>query len=215
MASEVMSTQTHYETVLKAVDEPYAVLPLQQGATVLVTQRGTRVLGIFPAPGSDNLLWTNSNAFESAARWADFVAQGNWNLGGERIWIAPEIQYNVRDRADFWGTLKVPSAIDPGHYTLEQKPDCVHLHSQMRLDAYDLAEGQQDLDVSRWISPIPDPLTAVTPYDGDDNQVGRFLHYVAAALHQVVVFDLCYNRQRCHTSTAYTHPTAYEACHQP
>lgn len=160
-----MSTQTHYETVLKAVDEPYAVLPLQHGATALVTQRGARVLGIFPAPGSDNLLWTNSNAFDDAARWANFVAQGNWNLGGERIWIAPEIQYNVRNRADFWGTLSVPSAMDPGQYTLEQNPDCIHLHSQMRLNAYNLAKGQQDLDINRWISPISDPLSSVTTHD--------------------------------------------------
>lgn len=46
-------------------------------------------------------------------------------------------------------------------------------------------------------------------------QLERFTTRAAA---QVAVFDyieVFYNRQRIHTSIAYMHPTAYEACQQP
>lgn len=158
-----MPAQSHYEAVLTTVNEAYAVLPLQNGATALLTRRGARVLGIFPEPGSDNLLWTNSSAFTNANHFSDFVAQGNWNLGGERIWIAPEIQYNVSDRTDFWGTLSVPPVMDPGDYKLEQNSVGVHFRAEMRLKAYNLAQGEQQLSIERLITPIPDPLAVVMP----------------------------------------------------
>lgn len=158
-----MPALAHYETILQTAQERYAILPLQGDACALITERGARVAGLFSSPGSENLLWTDNTAWLDAGHWSDFVAQGGWNLGGERIWIAPEIQYNVRTRADFWGTLHVPPAMDPGTYRLEPGQDRVDLQAQMSLAASNLATGVQDLTVHRQIIPVSDPLAKTYP----------------------------------------------------
>ncbi|MBK8051158.1 MAG: hypothetical protein IPK16_31085 [Anaerolineales bacterium] len=63
---------------------PYAVLPLQDGATIVVTQRGARIFGPFLAPDAASLNWVNA-AFASAPAFRAFLHEGNWNLGGERL----------------------------------------------------------------------------------------------------------------------------------
>lgn len=164
-----MVIQAHLEAILQGAGEPYVILPLQATATALITQRGGRILGLFPAPDAANLLWTNASAFASVAAFQSFVTAGHWNLGGERIWIAPEIQYNVHDRNDFWGTLRVPPALDPAAYELHQYdlPDgrmAVRLDTGLTLTAHNLAAGEQILSLKRLIVPIPDPLRAFSDY---------------------------------------------------
>lgn len=153
-----MPTLTQLRQTLDGAGELYHVLPLQGDACGLVTQRGARVLGLFPTPDSENLLWTNQAALNSPESFRQFVAEGGWNLGGERCWIAPEIQYNVRDRNDFWGTLSVPPAIDPGSYSLTVSGDTVTFHQQINLTAYNTAAGTKQLDVRRAVRPIANPL---------------------------------------------------------
>lgn len=164
-----MATSEQLESVLHTAGEPYARLPLSREATVLITQRGGRVLGIFPAPESENLLWTNDAAFASPQHFAQFTAAGHWNLGGERMWIAPEIQYNVRDRHNFWGTMRVPPQMDPGAYTLHDATSYVEqpsvtLTMPLTLTAYTLAEGEQSLSLQRTYTPVPDPLNGLGVY---------------------------------------------------
>lgn len=157
-----MTTLHHDQQTLAAASEVYAVLPIGEGSAALITQRGGRVLGVFPAEDAPNLLWTNRAALSDAAAQRAFAEAGAWNLGGERLWIAPEIQYNVRNRADFWGTLHVPTAMDPAAYTLEADGGQVTLRAQMALDAYNLATGTQQLSVERVYQPVPNPLPRAT-----------------------------------------------------
>ena len=152
-----MATLSELERSLHGAGEPYHLLHLQDAASALVTQRGARVLGLFPAPDADNLLWTNK-ACTDASSWRSFTAAGGWNLGGERCWIAPEIQYNVRDRSDFFATLAVPTAVDPGQYDLSVSGDSVRLEQTISLTAYNLAVGEKHLHVIRTIRPAANPL---------------------------------------------------------
>jgi hypothetical protein len=146
-----------YQQALEAVGQPYEVLALGGESAALITQRGGRVLGIFPTPDTPNLLWTN-HVFHDKAELANFIASGAWNIGGERLWIAPEIQYNVRDRADFWGTMNVPPAMDPSEYTLSVQGSTVRLRASMTLPAYNLASGEQQIVVERVYRSVPNPL---------------------------------------------------------
>ena len=130
-----MATLKQLAHVFSSVGERIAVLPLQNGMAALLTQRGARVLGLFTSPDSENLLWTHS-ATSEAVQLQAFIGAGNWNLGGERCWIAPELQYNVRDRGDFWGTLTVPEMIDPGKYSFNATEHSVRWEQEMRLQAY-------------------------------------------------------------------------------
>jgi hypothetical protein len=159
-----MSHLAQLQRTLDAVDETYCVQPIGTDMVILVTQRGGRVLGIFPDPAAPNLLWVNS-ALADASSFGTFISRGDWNLGGERIWIAPEIQYNVRDREDFWGTLAVPARMDPGDYLLSTEQNRVHLRATMGLTAHVLASGIKTLYVRRTIQPVANPLRSLAVCD--------------------------------------------------
>ena len=163
-----MNNQITYQQVLTALDQnrlPNITLTLQNNINLIVTQRGGRVLGPFLSPTTEAISWTNK-AFATAASLAEFLESGDWNLGGERIWIAPEIQYLVRDRSDFWGSIRVPEPMDPGQYHLDQpRPKQVRLTQQITLEANNLANGQKELHIEKLIAPVEDPLRFLSCYE--------------------------------------------------
>ena len=154
------------QSTFDTAGEAYQLMQLPSGAILFVTQRGGRILGVFPSGGVANLLWTNTNALVSGNALESFKTSHGWNLGGERVWIAPEVQYIIQDRTDFWGTHRLPSAIDPGNYTLD-RTDAGHLtlSQSLTLTAYNLGRGTATLDVQRSIFPVPDPLRSLYNYE--------------------------------------------------
>ncbi len=133
-------------------------IELHDGAFVIVLERGGHILGPFLSETGESVLWLNP-AWAGASTFADFLASGNWNLGGERVWISPEIQYGVRDRHDFWNTVFCPPAVDPGAYRLERSgARRARLSQQIELQAYNLATGVKNLRVEREILPAANPL---------------------------------------------------------
>lgn len=158
-----MATLTQLRRTLDGAGEPHHILPLQDGAVALITRRGARVLGLFPTPDADNLYWTN-DALRSADTLRKFVSGGEWNLGGERFWIAPEVQFNVRNRADFFGTLIVPPTVDPGDYAMVVDGSTVTFHEELKLNAYNTGTGVKQLDIRRSIQPITNPLRGLRNY---------------------------------------------------
>jgi hypothetical protein len=162
-----MNTKITFRQVvdrLKEYELPYAVLTLQKDVTVVITQRGGHILGPFLYQEGESIFWINKD-FANAASFKDFLDSGTWNLGGDRIWIAPEIQYSVHDRTDFWGSIQLPEQIDPGHYSLDQsKPNEWRLIQDLTLQAYNLASGQKQLHLERVIRPVEDPLRNLSHY---------------------------------------------------
>lgn len=161
-----MNNHITYEQITTALDvagQAYLMVMLQNGVRLIVTQRGGRVFGPFLSAEAESLYWVNP-ALANGNTLVQLVEDGEWNLGGERFWIAPEIQYNVPDRSDFWGTIRVPAQMDPGNYTLEQTRDEVCLRTTMTLEAFNLASGEKDLTLERVIRPLRDPLMAVQSY---------------------------------------------------
>jgi hypothetical protein len=149
--------------VLDSANQLYTLLPLQDGAKALLTQRGARILGLFPSADSENLFWTNG-AFNDADALQQFIARGDWNMGGERCWIAPEIQYNARDRRDFFGTLGVPADVDPGGYTIAMIPGAVTFKQRITLTAHNTATGSKSLDIQRTVRPAANPFARLGRY---------------------------------------------------
>jgi hypothetical protein len=89
---------------------------------LLLTVHGARVLGVFLDGVAENLLWINNAALDDAEHARQFVAAGEWNLGGDRGWLAPELELYFRHPAQpshaDWG---VPAAIDPGRYAVQRE----------------------------------------------------------------------------------------------
>jgi hypothetical protein len=142
---------------LEERSQHHEVLQVGEHARVVVTRRGGRILGPF-FDGQDSVLWMNE-AWRTSESFSAFLESGEWNLGGERVWIAPEIQYHVGDRSDFWNTLSLPPAVDPGAYTLQRVSQKVlSLRLDVMLEAHNLGEGRKALSLERSIRPIADPL---------------------------------------------------------
>lgn len=142
-------------------------LVLQNGVSILISQHGGRIFGPFlpSAQGeSPSIYWMN-DIFADSQAFRKFIQNEEWNLGGDRIWIAPEIQYHVRDRQAFGNSLFWPRQVDPGSYHLEQSADDHWTLSQeMALEAFNLASGTKHLRLERRIKPAADPLRNLAAY---------------------------------------------------
>jgi hypothetical protein len=165
---------------LREHDLESTVLVLPGGGQLLISRRGGRLMPFLPT--GEGALWL-SPALADADRFTAFLRRDDWNLGGERIWIAPEIQFTIRDRRDFWGSYALPAAMDPGAWTLEGPGEGgVVLRQEASLAAHNLAAGTKRLAVERRVRPAADPLRAGA--DAVDGVV--FLGYE----HDVVLRDL-------------------------
>ncbi|WP_119070582.1 DUF6786 family protein [Aggregatilinea lenta] len=162
-----MNNRIGFEQVVARLDEQamsHAVMPLQGPARLVISARGGRVFGPFWDDAAESVFWL-PGAFAARASFDALLASGTWNIGGERMWIAPEIQFMVTDRADVPGTLFVPPQIDPGHYALSQSgPAAWTLSQQIALDAYVLSSGRKSLSIERTLVPAPDPLRSLDAY---------------------------------------------------
>ncbi|HML24787.1 MAG TPA: hypothetical protein PKD09_24245, partial [Aggregatilinea sp.] len=159
---------------------PYAVMPLQGQARLVLSARGGRVYGPFWDGDGESLFWA-PEAFAARETFDALIASGHWNIGGERMWIAPEIQFMVTDRADVPGTLFVPPQIDPGVYALHQSGSAQWtLVQEIALDAYVLASGRKFLSVERTLALAPDPLRGLDAY-GDLLDGVRYAGYEQTA----------------------------------
>ena len=162
-----MTHKITYRQVIARLEEndlPYGVLRLQNDVSIIISQRGGRIFGPFLSQGSESVFWING-AFAWPDSFEEILNTGDWNLGGERIWIAPEIQYTIQERTDFWGSYHLPEQIDPGHYTLDQAgTDQWRLSQDMTLEAFNLSRGWKQLHLERLIRPVEDPLRNLSNY---------------------------------------------------
>jgi len=103
---------------LTQIGKPPVPLAFPDGTRLLVLPFGGRLLGLFPPGPAENFLWTNPALAtrESTAAWSSRVG---WpNSGGDRTWLAPEIDLFFGDLNRSWETYAVPPALDPGYWTL-------------------------------------------------------------------------------------------------
>ena len=162
-----MRTKITYHQVVARLDEndlSYGVLTLQNDVSIIISRHGGRIFGPFLSRDSESIFWTNA-AFARPDTFKEFLGSGNWNIGGDRMWIAPEIQYHVPDRNDFWGSVFWPEQVDPGTYSLQRlESGQWRLSQDMTLQAYNLASGQKELHLERLVRQIEDPLRSVGGY---------------------------------------------------
>ena len=95
-----MTTKISYQQVVARLEEnglPFGELALQNGVTIIVSQHGGRIFGPFLSKESASIFWSN-DVFAGPDTFKAFLDSGSWNIGGDRMWIAPEIQYHVPDR---------------------------------------------------------------------------------------------------------------------
>lgn len=111
-----MITFAQMTNTLQQMDWPFEVLLIGLDTRLIVTAYGARIFGPFFGE-LPSLSWINS-AWESADLLRAFIDGSGWNLGGERVWIAPEFQFIIQDRYRPSESYRVPGVIEPGNYQI-------------------------------------------------------------------------------------------------
>ncbi|HOV65015.1 MAG TPA: hypothetical protein PLG43_14175 [Spirochaetia bacterium] len=156
----------------------YATLEMGQDGKLVVLERGGRIFPFIAADGGEyrSILWANP-AFGDSQSFEALLKAGEWNLGGERLWIAPEMQYAIKDRKRLEESYELPKAMDPGSYRLSEESkatakrsqdynerNAVLLSASFELHAYNLASGTKLLETERRIKAAPNPLRELAAY---------------------------------------------------
>ncbi len=138
------------------VGKPTETWESPDGSQVLVLPYGGRVLGLFPDDGGENFLWTHAALAESSTAKAFYESDVWHNSGGDRTWLAPEIdfffpEYPRLDR--YWQQRE----LDPGQYEPSRVQGSLGWSTRARLT---LSRTRQsvDLELSKRLSPALNPL---------------------------------------------------------
>ena len=99
---------------------------------MLILPCGGRVLGLFSPKSEENFYWTNT-ALKSAKTAREFYASDQWhNSGGDRTWLAPEIDFFFPNFPRLDKYLQQRS-LDPGRYKVLRTTNGLQLVSQLSL----------------------------------------------------------------------------------
>ena len=152
-------TMAGFERSLREAGVRHTRLPLAGGHFVVVTEHWGKVFGPF-CGDEPATLWISAKAADPRGM-KDLVQSGDWCVGGDRIWLAPEVQFNIPDRLhwDSGGAYVLPKAVDPGEYTLTQaESGCLRLEQSICLPLHNLATGVKKVRIRRTVRPARDPL---------------------------------------------------------
>ena len=141
---------------LAAAGKSTHTLTCADGTRVLLLPHGARALGLFPADADKNFYWTNP-ALGDVDSTRTLFAGGGWhNPGGDRTWLAPELDVFFPDYPDT-GKYVQPPQLDMSDYHLERVAGGVKLSRRMALD---LARCRRhvELELAKWFGPAANPL---------------------------------------------------------
>ena len=140
------------------------VLTIAEGWQVIVSEHGGHIFGPFSDTCPEGLFWI-PEAIHDKKQYRKLVEDKVWNIGGDRVWIAPEIQFNITDRSHFRETLNTPKTIDPGSYRMTREGERIHLSMELDLESYNTVTGTLHADLHRMIHRAENPLRRMPGYD--------------------------------------------------
>ena len=145
--------------MLESQHMEYRVLPLGGEWKAIITRYGGRLLGPFKGDAGESVLWASA-AWKNEADFRALVEARNWNLGGERFWVNPELRFFCEAPELFDATYTVQGALDPGDYALSQADGVVELNQSVTLS--DLNNGaRKSFEIHRRYMPALNPLSSL------------------------------------------------------
>jgi hypothetical protein len=135
---------------------PHEILSVGPEASIIVSSYGGRVYG--PFFGTDVSANWIPDAFLSADAFAELIGSGFWNVGGERVWVGPEIAFMIPQRDDYWGSYTMPPSIDPGVHTIERDGNSIVLRRTATLESFIEPTGTAVVDVEIRVRAAQHPL---------------------------------------------------------
>lgn len=153
-------------SILKTFDYcnlKYERLSIGDDWEIIITEHGGHVFGPFSGSCPEGLFWIPDSVCEPD-EYKSLIDQKIWNIGGDRVWIAPEIQFNISDRSHFRETLNTPKTIDPGNFGMNREQERVFLSQELDLTSYNTVTGNIHLEFSRMIHKAENPLRKLPMY---------------------------------------------------
>lgn len=152
----------------------------QDGITVLVLPYGGRTLGLFGPRSDENFYWTHP-ALESTATARAFYQSEQWhNSGGDRTWLAPEVDVflpNYPRTEGYWQ----PRSLDPGDYRVVQDEQGERLVNRVRC-TWSRSQQQVELEITKSLGPAPNPLRFEKRLAGLDVEYAGYTQFTALCL---------------------------------
>jgi hypothetical protein len=150
---------------------------LPGGGTVVVSQYGARILGLFPccAGSSRSSLWVNPHLAGilsgKALDW-DNDGDGAGGIGGDRLWVSPEQNFYYHKPAAFEDWF-AQSQMDPGSYRIvETGAQGIRLRNSFDLE--DILRGVvfHDVKAERFFTALENPLLGWDDPKVDGKELG-------------------------------------------
>jgi hypothetical protein len=143
-------------SVLRRLQKPVRVQRMPDGTRLLVLPHGGRVLGLFAPRSDENFYWTHP-ALKSAAEARAFYAREAWhNSGGDRTWLAPEVDVFLPDFPKL-DRYEQPRALDPGRYRVIERKPAFELENRLTL-RLSRSKSEVGVKISKSFRPAPNPL---------------------------------------------------------
>ena len=142
----------------------YEVMEIGEGWKIVVSRHGGHVFGPFSEQYTDGLFWIPESV-KNPAEYKKLIENQIWNTGGDRVWIAPEIQFNIRDRYRFRETLDTPKTIDPGEFSMKRDGESIILKQSLDLESYNTVTGTAHIEFERTLLKALNPLRKLPDYD--------------------------------------------------
>jgi hypothetical protein len=150
------SSKRELAQTLAAAGKPTTTWTSPDDSTALVLPYGGRILGLFAPLSERNFFWTHP-ALDSEQTARAFYQAAEWhNSGGDRTWLAPEVDFFLPDfpKLDrYWQ----PREFDPGNYQPTQANGSITLTNRF---SYQLSRSQHtvDLEVTKRLASAQNPL---------------------------------------------------------
>lgn len=139
---------------LQSAGSRYKEIEGFHGGTIVVLERGSRVLAMIPSCSNENAFWSNPDA----------LLNNTWNVGGDRTWVSPELEYFVNTS----GSYDIPSQLDPGSWKFtREKHTLVVTTEQTTILQNRSTSDLIQLDFQKQVKAIPNPfhMNTSTHYD--------------------------------------------------
>ena len=141
------------------------------GTRILLLPFGARILGLYADGNDDNFFWTHPSLEEVDSARSLFIGEKWHNSGGERTWLAPEVDIFFPDFPDT-SRHRPPVELDSSKYRVRRSHLSVRMERKIRLR---LARSRRDVElvVAKSVSPAANPLRHDS-HVGNGNQVVQY-----------------------------------------
>jgi len=152
------------------------------GDSVLITERGARVLGVFADDDAACPFWIHPNIERIlSGEYTDWYDEGVGSMGGDRLWLSPEQGFSYEQPETFDGWF-CPLDMDPGKYEkTSSAPGSVSFVNKLDLMDYLSGNMIKNIIMKRTFSCIANPH--------ENLMAGRSVTYAGVKTVEEVIID--------------------------